>query len=379
MLFRSLRFKNLLSFADTTIELQPLNILIGANASGKSNLIEAIGLLQSLPSSLERAIRAGGGIREWIRKTEGDCEAFIEVNIDGPAPGDKSAYSVKLSILDATLAVPAETFRETPEKGRPKTTVTRSGITFSVGKNGKAKISETSSVFEVYKNPADPTYLTMVGMLLDGIRIYKSFDTGPRSEARNGTSTSAPSDRLEDAGKNLAMVLQQMKLEGTLTRLKEHLSRYAPRFRDVITHASGMFLTFTLEEKANNTLTAIPALRLSDGTLRFLCLLAILCRKTLPPLICIEEPEIGLHPDALGIVADLLIEASERTQLIVTTHSDVLIDYFSSRPEAVVTCERDFDDGTQFRRLDPDELSVWLKDYRLGQLWRSGEIGANVW
>jgi predicted ATPase len=120
----------------------------------------------------------------------------------------------------------------------------------------------------------------------------------------------------------------------------------------------------------------IPATRLSDGTLRYLCLLTILCHPEPPPLICIEEPEIGLHPDVLPNLAKLLIEASQRTQLIVTTHSEALVSTLSEVPEAVLVCERD-EDGTHLRRLDPDKLSEWLKDYTLGDLWAMGEIGGN--
>ena len=109
--------------------------------------------------------------------------------------------------------------------------------------------------------------------------------------------------------------------------------------------------------------------RLSDGTLKFLCLLAVLLEKELSPLICIEEPEVGLHPEAIQIVAEALVDASERTQLVVTTHSEALIDALSDRPENVLVTERDFDNSTQFRRLDSKQLSVWLERYTLGALW----------
>ena len=98
-----------------------------------------------------------------------------------------------------------------------------------------------------------------------------------------------------------------------------------------------------------------------------------------PSLICIEEPEIGLHPDALQLVAEALREASERTQLVVTTHSEALVDALSDDPESVVVCEKDFDHSTQFQRLDGDRLAKWLEDYHLGELWRRGEIGGNRW
>lgn len=123
---------------------------------------------------------------------------------------------------------------------------------------------------------------------------------------------------------------------------------------------------------------SIPATRLSDGTLRYLCLLTLLCDPTPPPLVCLEEPELGLHPDLLPGLARLLVEASERTQLIVTTHSEILVDALTDHPESVIVCEK-HQGQTEMRRLDEDELSDWLKKYRLGELWMRGELGGKRW
>jgi predicted ATPase len=117
---------------------------------------------------------------------------------------------------------------------------------------------------------------------------------------------------------------------------------------------------------------------LSDGTLRWLALLAVLLDPSPPPLICIEEPELGLHPDLMPTLARLLKEASERTQIVVTTHSEILVDAFTDTPEAVLICERE-DGCTTLRRLDGDLLSAWLEAYTLGQLWRKGELGGTRW
>ena len=139
----------------------------------------------------------------------------------------------------------------------------------------------------------------------------------------------------------------------------------------------GPFAKTYIEE--SGLLEPLVSWRLSDGTLKFLCLLAVLLDPDPAPLICIEEPEAGLHPDAIQIVAGALVEASERTQLIVTTHSQALIDALSDRPEDVLVTDRDFDNGTRFRRLRKRQLSAWLERYSLGQLWRKGEIGGNRW
>ena len=122
----------------------------------------------------------------------------------------------------------------------------------------------------------------------------------------------------------------------------------------------------------------VPATRLSDGTLRYLCLLTILCHPKPPPLVCIEEPELGLHPDIIPKLAELLKEASERTQLIVTTHSDVLVDAMTDMPECVLVAEKT-ENGTTLTRLDGEKLKPWLEKYRLGQLWTRGEIGGTRW
>jgi len=144
---------------------------------------------------------------------------------------------------------------------------------------------------------------------------------------------------------------------------------------DVSCPVTGGTVGLFLEEDNNRT---IPATRLSDGTLRYLCLLAILLHSEPPPLIVIEEPELGLHPDLLPTLSDLLLAASERSQLIVTTHSDVLVGALTETPESIVVCEK-HDGQTEMRRLDKAGLAKWLENYRLGELWTSGELGGNRW
>lgn len=133
----------------------------------------------------------------------------------------------------------------------------------------------------------------------------------------------------------------------------------------------------TLREKHVDRQVTFPATRLSDGTLRYMCLVALLVDPQPPKLLCIEEPELGLHPDLIPKIADLLVEASKRTQIIVTTHSDILVDAMTEHPEYVVVVEK-HNGSTVARRLENNErLQSWLEKYRLGEVWASGEIGGN--
>jgi predicted ATPase len=120
----------------------------------------------------------------------------------------------------------------------------------------------------------------------------------------------------------------------------------------------------------------IPATRLSDGTIRFIALLAVLVRPETASLICIEEPELGLHLDAVQQLASLLVDASKTTQLVVTTHSDVLVSALTETPESVLVTEQ-LGNATHVIRLEAEKLRFWLDQYALGEIWRIGQLGGN--
>jgi len=182
---------------------------------------------------------------------------------------------------------------------------------------------------------------------------------------------------LEDGGENLALVLQEMQFDGSLRRLTEYLTEFCKRYQDVRLRSDGSVLrAYIVEEGLNEP---VPAIRLSDGTLKFLCLLTVLLKPTAPPLICIDEPELGLHPDDVRLVARAVVEASHRTQVVITTHSEALVDELSDQPDAVVVCEYVKGSGTKLERLSRERLDSWLDRYSLGEIWRKGEIGGNRW
>jgi len=112
--------------------------------------------------------------------------------------------------------------------------------------------------------------------------------------------------------------------------------------------------------------------QLSDGTLRAIALTTLLLQPNLPNLICIDEPELGLHPNAINVLADLLKKASTKAQIIVSTQSPALIDNFEM--ENIIVSDR-INGSSQFRRLQEKEYENWLEEYSLSQLWESNLIG----
>jgi len=375
VLFNQIKLRNILSFVDTTVELRGLNVLIGPNGVGKSNLVEVMALLHSAPTDLQTAVSQLGSISRVLSLAPpeepdvGSIECGLdlrpglhyELYLSGPSPS--------LTISHERLETPEHSFFE---RGWGK-------VRFAEPHNGDGgdDIPVNQSVL-AYRIPGDPTPITEVGRSFERIRIYREFRTsGPSSGARNGVSPSVMKDFLHDGGDNLAVVLHELDFQGVHDQIQSYLRPFCERFEDVKTRITGPIMGTYMQESGLRE--PLSAMRLSDGTLKFLCLLAVLLKRDVPSLICIEEPEVGLHPDAIKIVAAALIDASERTQLIVTTHSEALIDALSHRPEDVLVCERDFDNGTQFRRLNGEQLSTWLERYTLGTLWRKGEIGGTRW
>ncbi len=390
MLINRLVLKKVLSFNDSTVELRRLNVLIGPNAVGKSNLIEVIGLLQSTPTSFPTAILRGGGVRQWIWLGDPVVSPIAniecELNLTGGRHPGTVGYGLRFSEDAAGLVILGEHVSKADRGLQPNGLyLNRDHSTVSFGpeasklmSNGsKMSVSPSESVLAQFKNPADPTPVTEIGNQLGKIRIFREFRTGPQSAARHGIATNAQKDALMDGSDNLALVLHELDFLGVHERIRAYLRRFCERFEDVkVRVGEGVARTFLREAGLVEMLSAI---RMSDGTLKFLSLLAALFHPSPPPLICIEEPEVGLHPDALELVAEALLEASQATQVVVTTHSDALVDAFGDTPDSVLVCERDFDNGTQMKRLSKATLKEWLERYTLGELWRKGEIGGGRW
>jgi predicted ATPase len=368
MLLSRIELENLLSFKHLDFEMRPLNVLVGPNASGKSNLIRSLSLIQALPKrGLSQAIADGGGSRSWINRRTG---GVASIHIEG---SEEPRFDYTLSFQEAgqSWAIDRETYANVFERRQEQVSLGTRGNTVM-----QTSIASNVSVLSEIRHPSEPA-LAKLADAFNNIRLYREFVTGPRAQARSGTSSSLLADHLDEDGANLALRLGEMDLQIGLHTVNRAISRLFELFSEVkVSTRGGITQLYVREKGIENTFAATS---LSDGTLRLLCLLTVLLDPTPPPLICIEEPETGLHPDAIRDVAGLLVEASSRTQVVVTTHSPALIDALSDQPEAVAVCERDFDGFTQIRRLQGSKLTEWLERYTLGELWQKGEIGGNRW
>ena len=236
---------------------------------------------------------------------------------------------------------------------------------------GSLKFNE--SVLSQFKDLQSYPATTCLGWKFERIQTFRNWTFGRTAPLRRPQPGDLPIDALLDNSDNLGLVLNELQISSVNSEFNRLLSRFLPRYDRFSTRIQGNTVQFFLHEKGLGT--PVPATRLSDGTIRFMAILAVLLSPSPPPIVTIEEPELGLHPDAVSLLADVMVEASSRMQIIVTTHSDAFVSALSEHASSVLVCENLR--GTTIERVDPDKLKFWLEKYRLGEIWRIGEIGGN--
>ena len=402
MMIHRLKVSGLLSFGSQGIDLpmEPLNVLIGPNGSGKSNLLDVLALLRAAPRELARPIKRSGGIWEWLWKgDESPHKATMEATVNDPEKNSLLRHMLEFTDHGGRFEVTDERIKCTETEfpyrlhqgqhtfdihtepkdqrtsSRPILSDSASIVSESLGltidrEREKPEESVLSQVRDAKTYPA----LHCLQEQYERIRLYRNWSFGPAAELRRNQSTHDSSDFLNEGGANLALVLSHFQGENK-RKLVAALQELFDGIVDVNCPVTGGTVSLFLEEWGGRQ---IPASRLSDGTLRYLCLLAVLLHPEPPSLVAIEEPELGLHPDVVAQVAELLVNASQRMQIVVTTHSRMLVDALSDYPSSVVVCEQE-NGESRFERLDSARLKTWLDAYSLGDLWSSGELGGNRW
>ena len=388
---RSIRLSSFLSFPPDSdiLSLEPLNVLIGPNGSGKSNLIEAIELLHATPTAFADAVRDGGGVQEWLWKgNKAPAPAMIEAIVAGAGAIPDLRYRLSFAASGQRTEVIDETIEESGkrspsekdvffyyrfQKGRPVLNVRDTSGGYTPRSLKREELVPEESVLSQRKGSDVYPELTWLGQQFTRIQTFREWSFGRDAPIRQPQPADLQSELLLPDSRNLGLLLNELEHTDGRAEFNRLLAKFLPRYVRFSTRIQGGTVQFDLHESGLRS--PVPATRLSDGTIRFVAILALLLSSKPPPVICIEEPELGLHPDAVAMLADILVDASSRTQLIVTTHSDALLSGLTDNADSVLVCEHR--GGTELKRLDSAKLKHWLDRYRLGDIWRIGELGGN--
>lgn len=341
-------FRSILKIEQLT--LRPINILIGANGSGKSNFLRAIQLLKSTalsPSAtFEFVARSGGADR--LLHFGSKVTKIIKFHIG--FSDEKTVFRVHLPRGDNDQLYPALWSSDT----------------------------ELPSDFAATLKPQPGLVpiLEFVQSRLDCWRFYHFHDAGETSPMK--TMADLHDNRyLRADGSNLGafLFLLSKKHRNAYTQIRKTVRLAAPFFDDFVLQPSELNEEkILLEWRHRGSDAYFNASSLSDGSLRFIALATLLLQpeSLRPSVILLDEPELGLHPYAITLLASLLKQASHASQIIAATQSPLLLDHFE--PEDVLVADR-AKGATQLRRLDSNRLATWLEDFSLGQLWEKNEIG----
>jgi predicted ATPase len=375
-----------------------LNVLIGPNASGKSNLLRVLELLNSAAQGgMSKYIQEEGGMEPivWDGRTNQirlriktsplaswmDLEtgaSTYDYELDLGRLGDSSAYRI-----DRELLVRLSRFQE-GEAPHPSKLFERDLLHTFVYSHENNSIelptrygAEDESILAIAPGLV-PTNSKIYEYQreLASWRMHQYFDTRREAPIRAPQITRLEK-QVDPDGQNLVSVLHT--LYSTDRDFKEEirtamLAAFGEDFHEIV-FPPAADQRIQLRIRWRSLKREQSAADLSDGTLRFLFLLTILAHPSPPPLIAIDEPEIGLHPSMLSIIAEYAREASSRTQVILTTHSPEFLDAFGEEVPTTTVVERR-DGETQLRVVSGDELTHWLKQYTLGELYRSKELEA---
>ncbi len=390
-MIKSIKIKNLLSYGPKTdvLPLTSLNVLIGPNGSGKSNLLETIGLMRSTPINFSNPIKGigGGGIQEWLWKgNETPASAEVDFAFSLKHNSQELHHSIKFAEHSQHMEIEDENIYSIQDNGQKTLYTYREGKpVISCRQNGSGEVHDREipqgtlemdqSILAQRKDPDQYPELHVISEFYRQIRIYTNWGFGRKSPQRLPQPADGRIDFLTEDSDNLGLVLNSLRSK---PKAKMRILQAMEQLYEGITDFDVSIVANTVQIFLVEGMNVIPSTRLSDGTMRYLSLLTILCHPTPPPLICIEEPELGLHPDVMPEISGLLKEAATRCQLIVTTHSPALVDALTSDPESIIVSER-HKQSTCLRRLKGEDLEGWLKDYSLGKLWRMGELGGNRW
>lgn len=338
------------------LELAPLNILVGPNGAGKSNFISFFRFMNRLSDKeLQLHVRSqlNGADKALYfgRKTTDKLEIDLHFSPNGyqaklvPSTDDSLVFADERAIFYAN---------EIGYSGGNKTYLL-----------AKAGALESALPAAGSMRPAQH-----VARYISDWKVYHFHDTSDTAKVKTSYSIFA-TDRLMPQGENLAAFLYNIRETEEYKHIVKTIQRVAPFFHDFIFQPEPNNM-IRLRWKHKGSDDYFDATMLSDGTLRFICLTTLLLQPRLPTMILLDEPELGLHPFAMQLLAAMMRSASENTQIIASTQSVTLANQFEWHDIVVVD---QTDNQSRFRRLKEAEVSSWLEQYKLGEIWEMNIFG----
>jgi predicted ATPase len=362
-MLNSLRISGWKSIREASIEISQLNIIIGGNGAGKSNLISFFKLLnEMIGERLQTFVGLSGGANSVLyfgSKTTPVIEADVGFSTDA----GRNAYGLRLAHAagDTLIYTNESILIHRPNFPQP--------FEHSLGAGHR----ETR--LNLAAGDGDQT-ARVIRRLIAQCRVFHFHDTSNTSRIRQHGYVDNDRFLFPDGGNLAAVLYRYQKTEETAYhRIVQTIRQIAPFFDNFELEPSRLNdQSIILNWRAEGWEYPFGPHQLSDGTLRAMALVTLLLQPQddLPAIIVIDEPELGLHPYAIGVLAGLLKQVSTRCQILASTQSALLVDHF--KPEDVIVADRDIVAST-FRRLDSEQLGQWLEEYSLGELWEKNVYG----
>lgn len=358
-LLQRVRISGFKSIREMDLQLGAMNVLIGANGAGKSNLVSAFGLLREIIEEHLQTTVARAGSAEALLHYTSKTTSAIRLDLDF----GKNGYVAQLApTADDTLFFEKEVcWFHGAGYARP--------FEQSLG-SGHRETALLEAVRKRSTSPADYVLKT-----LRSWRVYHFHDTSASAPVKKKGKIDDNALLRPDAS-NLAAFLLMLRDSGHADhyrRIVAAIRQVAPFFDDFQLRADPRNPDMVqLEWKERGSDAYFNAHALSDGTLRYICLATLLLQPSPPTLVLIDEPELGLHPYAITTLAAMLQSASTRTQILIATQSVTLMNQFA--PGDTIVVDRDGGQST-FKRITPEEIESWQEEYALGDLWEKNVIG----
>ncbi len=371
---KSIQIEGFKSIRSSTLELRPLNVLIGANGAGKSNFISFFKML--------RAINLGE-FGYWLQQSAGGARSILHLNpkvtdtisaeLKYQTEQGLMTFSFKIkhtSANDGFVFISEQYFKSKDELSKPDNFFLASSGFHEVPLGGMSRNSELKKLFP---HEDGAKIQGLMQQLLSRTIAYQFHDTSENAYMKLTGTLDDDVFLRSDAG-NLAAVLYKLKNHHPkhYKHILKTIQLTAPFFKDFVLEPNGHSIRLRYSEFGSDIVYG--AHQISDGTLRFMALMTLLLQplEQMPSVILIDEPELGLHPHALEVLLSIMRRVSKNRQIIVSTQSVSLVDRLE--PEEVIVVERQ-NNESQFKRLDPQSLETWLEDYSLGELWEKNVFG----